>query len=160
MAQVDSLMISLTRYFLWFLFFCLIFTCICGVLAALLPAGVGGILTAVPYLVAMIWVLFKFLKQQQRAPSQAERKKLTLGFSLIFWGYNLAFLLLGIWIFSRQNPTIWQDFLLYLQQPQFLSVVVIMWLLIAIPLYLLTYWFYGKQAQRMAARMFGSQHQG
>ena len=31
----------------------------------------------------------------------------------------------------------------------------IMFLMIAIPLYLLTYWFYGKQAQRMAEKMFG-----
>ena len=150
-------MVSLSRYFLWFFLYCFVMTCICGVLAALLPAGVGGILTAVPYLVAMILVLYKFLKQQRRAPNDKERKTITLGFSLIFWGYNLAFLLLGLVIFSRQNPSIWQDFLQYLQQPQFMSVVVIMFLLIAIPLYLLTYWFYGKQAQRMAVKMFGLQ---
>ena len=58
-------------------------------------------------------------------------------------------------LWTRSNPNAWQDFLLYLQQPQFMSIVVIMFLLIAIPLYLLTYWFYGKQAQRMATRMFG-----
>jgi hypothetical protein len=29
-----------------------------------------------------------------------------------------------------------------------------MFLLLAIPLYLITYWFYGKQAQRMAQKMF------
>ncbi len=54
-----------------------------------------------------------------------------------------------------QDPEIWQNFLLYLQQPQFLSIVLIMALLIAIPLYLLTYWFYGPQARRMAQKMFG-----
>jgi hypothetical protein len=117
--------------------------------------GMGAVLTIVPYLVAMIWVLFKFLKQQKRAPTQAERKKFTLGFSLIYWGYNLLFLLLGIVIATRSNPNAWQDFLLYLQQPQFMSIVLIMFLMIAIPLYLLTYWFYGKQAQRMAEKMFG-----
>jgi len=148
-------MVSLTRYFLWFFFLCFIFTCICGVVAALMPTGMGAVLTIVPYLVAMIWVLFKFLKKEQRAPTQAERKKFTLGFSLIYWGYNLAFLILGIAIATRSNPNAWQDFLLYLQQPQFMSIVVIMFLLIAIPLYLLTYWFYGKQAQRMAEKMFG-----
>lgn len=115
----------------------------------------GAVLTIVPYLVAMILVLFNFLKKEQRAPTQAERKKFTLGFSLIYWGYNLVFLILGIAIATRSNPNAWQDFLLYLQQPQFMSIVVIMFLLIAIPLYLLTYWFYGKQAQRMAAKMFG-----
>jgi len=147
-------MVPLTRYFLWFFFLCFIFTCIC-VVAALMPTGMGAVLTIVPYLVAMIWVLFNFLKKEQRAPTQAERKKFTLGFSLIYWGYNLVFLILGIAIATRSNPNAWQDFLLYLQQPQFMSIVVIMFLLIAIPLYLLTYWFYGKQAQRMAAKMFG-----
>ena len=53
-------MISLTRYFLWFFFICFVFSCVCGVLAALLPTGMGAVLTAVPYLVAMIWVLLKF----------------------------------------------------------------------------------------------------
>ena len=146
---------SLSRYFLWFFLFCFIFTCICGILAALLPTGMGGILTIVPYLTAMILVLYKFLKQQQRAPSEQEQKKITLGFSLIFWGYNLAFLLLGIFIFSKGDPEVWQNFLLYLKNPQFMSVVLIMFLLIAIPLYILTYWFYGKQDQRMAKKMFG-----
>lgn len=67
-------MLPLSRYFIWFFVICFIFTCICGVLAALLPMGMGAVLTIVPYLVAMIWVLFKFLKQQKRAPTQAERK--------------------------------------------------------------------------------------
>ena len=149
-------MAPLKRYFLWFFFVCFILTCVCGVIAALLPMGMGAILTVIPYLVAMIRILFRFLRQNRRAPTQAERKKLTLGFSLIFWGYNLAFLLLGILLATRSNPQAWQDFLLYMQQPQFLSLVVIMVLLFAIPLYLLTYWFYGKQAQRMAAKIFDS----
>jgi hypothetical protein len=51
----------------------------------------GAVLTAVPYLVAMIWVLLKFIKQQRRAPTQAERKKFTLGFSLIFGAITLPF---------------------------------------------------------------------
>ncbi|ALD01669.1 hypothetical protein IQR32_04340 [Acinetobacter albensis] len=146
---------SLTRYFLWFFLFCFIFTCICGVLAALLPTGMGGILTIVPYLMAMILVLYKFLKQQHRAPTDQERKKITLGFTLIFWGYNVFFLLVGLLIFAKSDPDIWQNFLLYIKNPQFMSVVLIMFLLIAIPLYILTYWFYGKQAQRMADKMFG-----
>lgn len=146
---------SLTRYFLWFFFFCFIFTCICGVLAALLPAGMGGILTIVPYLAAMILVLYKFLKQQRRAPTLQEQKRISLGFSLIFWGYNLAFLLLGIVLFAKNDPEVWQNFLLYLKNVQFMSIVLIMFLLIAIPLYILTYWFYGKQAERMAKKMFG-----
>ena len=46
--------------------------------------------------------------------------------------------------------------MLYVQHPQFMSLMVIMLLLMAIPLYLITYWFYGPQAQRMAAQKFGA----
>ena len=147
---------SLKRYFLIFFLICFVLTCLCGVLAAVLPTGIGGVLTAVPYIVTMVWVLFIFLKRNQRAPTQAERKKMTLGFTLIFWGYNVAFQILGIAFFAYNDPEIWQNFLLYLKQPQFLTVVLIMVLLIAIPLYLLTYWFYGPQARRMAQKMFGA----
>lgn len=148
---------SLTRYFVIFFLICLVLSCICGVLAALLPMGVGGILTAVPYIVAMIWVLFMFLKRNQRAPTQPERKKITLGFTAIFWLYNIAFQLLGVALFAINDPMIWQNFLLYLKQPQFMSLILIMCLLLAIPLYLLTYWFYGPQAKRMANKMFGTE---
>ncbi|ENU30741.1 hypothetical protein F991_01427 [Acinetobacter sp. CIP-A165] len=148
-------MISLRLYYLWFFIICLISTLLAGVLAAILPNSIGGILTALPYLIAIIFVLFKFLKQQQRAPSTQEKKRLTLAFTLIFWGYNILGLLLGLFIFARKDPEVWQNFLLYLQQPKFLLTVLAMWLMLAIPLFLITYWFYGKQAQRMAHKMFG-----
>lgn len=147
-------MTALRRYFIWFFLICLLTTLIAGVVAAILPIGVGGIVTALPYLVAMIAVLYQFLKREKRAPTQQERKKLTLGFTLIFWGYNCAGVLLGLYLFSRNDPEIIQNFLLYLQQPQFVSLIAIMVLVLAIPLYLITYWFYGKQAQRMADKMF------
>lgn len=147
-------MTALRRYYLWFFLICFILTLIGGVIAAVLPVGMGGIVTAIPYLVAMIVVLFQFLKSEQRAPTQQERKKLTLGFTLIFWGYNFLGVLLGLVIFARQDAEIFQNFLLYLQQPQFITIALIMILLLAIPLYLITYWFYGKQAQRMADKMF------
>ncbi|MBK0064961.1 MULTISPECIES: ABZJ_00895 family protein [unclassified Acinetobacter] len=149
-------MTNLRRYYLWFFLICFMVTLLMGVIAALLPQGLGMVITAVPYLTAMIAVLFRFLKQEKRAPTQAERKKLTLGFSLIFWGYNLLGVLLGLAIFSLRDPEVFQNFLLYLQQPQFISIILIMFLVLAIPLYLITYWFYGKQAQRMATKMFGS----
>jgi len=133
-------MTKLRSYFLWFFGLCIVLTLIVGVVAALLPASVGGILTAVPYLGAMIFVLFRFLKKEHRAPTVQEKKKFTLGFTLIFWSYNLL-----------------QNFMLYLKQPQFLSIMVIMILMLAIPLYLITYWFYGKQAQRMADKMLNVQ---
>ena len=148
---------SLTRYFIWFFIICLIFTCISGVIAALLPQGMGSILTIVPYLIAMVWVLFKFLKREKRAPTQSERKKITFGFSLIYWLYNLSFLLLGILIATRSNPNAWTDMQMYVQEPKFMSMVIIMFLLIAIPLYLLTYWFYGPQAKRMADKIFSNE---
>lgn len=147
-------MISLRLYYLWFFIICLASTLIAGVLAAILPNSLGGVLTATPYLIAIIFVLFKFLKQQRRAPTAQEKKRLSIGFSLIFWGYNACGLLLGLYIFARKDPEIWQNFLLYLKQPQFLLAVLGMWLVIALPLFLITYWFYGPQAQRMATKMF------
>jgi hypothetical protein len=147
-------MISLRLYYLWFFIICLASTLIAGVLAAILPNSLGGVLTAIPYLIAIIFVLFKFLKQQRRAPTAQEKKRLSIGFSLIFWGYNACGLLLGLFIFARKDPEIWQNFLLYLKQPQFLLAVLGMWLVIALPLFLITYWFYGPQAQRMATKMF------
>ncbi|MCU4391905.1 ABZJ_00895 family protein [Acinetobacter courvalinii] len=147
-------MISLRLYYLWFFIICLVSTLIAGVLAAILPNSLGGVLTAIPYLIAIIFVLFKFLKQQRRAPNAQEKKRLSIGFSLIFWGYNACGLLLGLYIFARKDPEIWQNFLLYLKQPQFLLAVLGMWLVIALPLFLITYWFYGPQAQRMATKMF------
>ncbi|ENX42783.1 ABZJ_00895 family protein [Acinetobacter sp. NIPH 2100] len=147
-------MISLRLYYIWFFIICLASTLLAGVLAAILPNSIGGVLTAIPYLIAIIVVLFKFLKKQRRAPTAQEKKRLTIGFSLIFWGYNACGLLLGLFIFARKDPEIWQNFLLYLKQPQFLLTVLAMWFVIAVPLFLITYWFYGPQAQRMANKMF------
>ena len=146
-------MISLRLYYIWFFIICLVSTLIAGVLAAILPNSIGGVLTAVPYLIAIIFVLFRFLKQQRRAPTTQEKKCLAFGFTLIFWGYNICGLLLGLFMFSGKDPEIWQNFLLYLKQPQFLITVLGMWLVIALPLFLITYWFYGPQAQRMANKM-------
>ncbi|PKF31277.1 ABZJ_00895 family protein [Acinetobacter proteolyticus] len=147
-------MISLRLYYIWFFIICFTVTLLAGVLAAILPNSIGGVLTAVPYLIAIIVILFKFLKQQRRAPMPQERKRLSIGFSLIFWGYNACGLLFGLFIFARKDPEVWQNFLLYLKQPQFLLTVLAMWFVIAVPLFLITYWFYGPQAQRMANKMF------
>ena len=46
-------MISLRLYYLFFLL-CLISSLIAGVIAAILPNSIGGVLTAIPYLIAMI----------------------------------------------------------------------------------------------------------
>ena len=117
-------MISLRLYYIWFFIICLLATLIAGILAAILPNSVGGVLTAIPYLIAIIFVLFRFLKKQRRAPTPQEKKRLTLGFTLIFWGYNACGLLLGLFIFARKDPEIWQNFLLYLKLSQDLSLQV------------------------------------
>ena len=148
-------MVSLGKYFLWFSGLCLVLTMIAGVLAAKLPNQIAGIVTALPYLIAMIVVLFRFLKQQRRAPTPQERKKLCLGFSLIFWAYNLLGVFIGVLIFSQYDPEVWQVFMSSMQNLRFMLTSLLMLLLIAIPLYLISYWFYGKQAQRMALKMFG-----
>ena len=124
---------------------------------ALLPSQIAGVLTALPYLISMIVVLHLFLKQQKRAPSKAEQKKFSIGFSLIFWIYNFIGILIGVMVFARHDADVWQNFLMYMQSPQFLMISAMMLLMLAVPLFLITYWFYGKQAQRMAAKMFINQ---
>lgn len=146
--------VALRPYYLAFLIWCIVFTMIFGVLAAIVPQGLGGIFTAIPYLLALVVVVFRFLKREQRAPSKAEHKRLTLGLTLIFWGLNLVGMLLAVYLFSRQDHSVSANFWLYLQQPRFLATALSLWLLLAIPLYVLTYWFWGPQAKRMAAKMF------
>jgi len=124
-------MISLRLYYIWFFIICFTATLLVGVLAAILPNSIGGVLTAIPYLIAIIVILFKFLKKQRRAPTPQERKRLSIGFSLIFWGYNVCGLLFGLFIFARKDPEVWQNFLLYLKQPAFLLSILAMWFVIA-----------------------------
>lgn len=145
---------SLKPYFVYFLLWLFAFTCVFGVLAALLPSVVGGVLSAMPFLIAMMMLLFRFLKREQRAPNPVEHKRLCLGLSAIFWLFNLVGILLSMWLVSQQNHSIMSTVMLYLKQPQFVATVLIFWLLLAVPLYLINYWFYGKQAQRMAKKMF------
>ncbi|MFT4021109.1 MAG: ABZJ_00895 family protein [Acinetobacter sp.] len=146
---------SVVRSFLlWFALFSIALTLLVGAIAKLLPQGVAGALVAIPYLVAMIVVLFKFLKSQRRAPTNKEKHVLAIGFSLIFWSYSILGVFGGMWLYSRQNPQIWTYVGQMLRQPQFLISILMYVLLFAVPLYLVTLWFYGKQAQRMAHRMF------
>ena len=152
-------MIALTKYYLYFFLLCLVFTLISGVAAALLPNAIAGALTALPYMVAMICVLHIFLKQQQRAPTQSERKKFAVIFVLLFWLFNILGMLAGLWIFSLSDPGLWQDVSLYFYSWRFTLIILGMGLVISLPMFLLTYWFYGKQAQRMAEKMFEKNNQ-
>lgn len=151
-------MVSLNKYFLWFFLLCLVLTMIAGILVAILPNEIAGAFTAIPYLLAVIIVLYRFLKQQRRAPTDQERRSLTLGFTLIFWSYNVLGVFAGVWFFSRNDPEIWLSFIAYMQNIRFLSTMLIMLLLLAVPLFLITYWFYGTQAKRMAAKMFENEN--
>ena len=147
-------MIALSKYYLYFFLLCLLFTLLAGVAAALLPNAIAGALTAIPYMIAMISVLHIFLKQQRRAPSSSERNKFSVIFVLLFWLLNFIGMAVGLWVFSLEDPELWNDVALYLASPRFIALVLGMGLVISIPLFLMTYWFYGKQAQRMASKMF------
>lgn len=148
-------MFALTKYYLWFLLFCFIYTMVTGVVAALIPNEIAAALITMPYLAAMITVLYLFLKQKRRAPTAIEQRHFTIAFILIFWLFNVIGVVGSVLYFAQVEPAIWTNFLMYLTQLQFVSIVIAMVIVVSIPLVLITIWFYGKQAQRMALRMFG-----
>ncbi len=144
------------RYFLRFFLYLVLFTMVIGVVAALLPQGVGQILTAFPFLISMLLLLFRFLKQERRAPTQQERNRFSFIYVLIFFLYNYIFAVLGPLIFNLSLPNIFE---LWLQQAfdgQFQALLISRLLIFMIPFYLIVFWFYGPQAKRMAAKMFSS----
>lgn len=144
------------RYFLRFFLYLVVFTMVIGVVAALLPQGVGQILTAFPFLISMLLLLFRFLKQERRAPTQKERNRFSFIYVLIFFLYNYIFAVLGPLIFNLSLPNIFE---LWLQQAfdgQFQALLISRLLIFMIPFYLIVFWFYGPQAKRMAAKMFSS----
>lgn len=144
------------RYFLRFFLYLVVFTMVIGVVAALLPQGVGQILTAFPFLISMLLLLFRFLKQERRAPTQQERNRFSFIYVLIFFLYNYIFAVLGPLIFNLSLPNIFE---LWLQQAfdgQFQALLISRLLIFMIPFYLIVFWFYGPQAKRMAAKMFSS----
>ena len=144
------------RYFLRFFLYLVLFTMVIGVVAALLPQGVGQILTAFPFLISMLLLLFRFLKQERRAPTQQERNRFSFIYVLIFFLYNYVFAVLGPLIFNLSLPNIFE---LWLQQAfdgQFQALLISRLLIFMIPFYLIVFWFYGPQAKRMAEKMFSS----
>ncbi|MDQ8953758.1 ABZJ_00895 family protein [Acinetobacter rudis] len=149
-------MFTLSRYYLWFLFFCFVYTIVTGLIAAWIPNEIAAALVTTPYLAAMITVLHIFLKRERRAPTSSEKKYFTVVFLICFWLFNILGLLASLAYFSAQDPNVWQSFLSYLNHGQFLLMALGMVVLVSIPMVLITLWFYGKQAQRMALRLFGS----
>lgn len=146
-------MTSLRPYFFWFFILSLVITSVIGLIGLFLPIGRDGFLTAFPYLIAMIAMLFRFLKKEKRAPTSSEKHKLSFGFTIIFWSYGVIGFVIGLLWASRSNPQVWDDAFVYLQDPRFFIYVIGLFLLLAVPLYLVTLWFYGKQAQRMVNKM-------
>ncbi|MEB3754719.1 ABZJ_00895 family protein [Acinetobacter sp. MD2(2019)] len=147
-------MTSLRPYFLYFFILSLTISCVIGLLAFLLPVGKSGFLTAFPYLIAMIAVLFRFLKKEKRAPSVSEKHKLTLGFIAIFLTYSAIGCLLGLAWALNTNSEIFDDIWHYLTHPRVFFYSFGLFLLLALPLYLTTIWLYGKRAQHLVERMY------
>lgn len=125
-----------------------------GVIAALIPNELAMFMLTFPYLASMISVLYIFLKQQGRAPTVIEKRYFTIAFILLFWLFNLLSIISCIAYFALETPSIWSDYLGYLHNQQFLLLILAMVVAVSIPFVLITLWFYGKQAQRMAKRMF------
>ncbi|OAL76266.1 hypothetical protein AY606_13205 [Acinetobacter sp. SFB] len=126
-----------------------------GIVAGFLPNIVGQVLTAFPYLIAMILVLFKFIRNEQRAPTQMERNRFSLIFVLIFFLYNYVFAIFGPLIFNFSQSGIFELWLNFVSQSEFQLMLISRLLIFMIPFYLISFWFYGKQADRMAKKMFG-----
>lgn len=149
-------MAGLSKYFLRFFIYCIVFTMIVGVIAALLPRAVAQILTAFPFLIAMILVLYHFLKTEKRAPTLAERNKISLGYTAIFFFYNICFAIFGPLIFNWQTENFFNIWLSFITNKTFLLQLIAQLMMYMIPLYVITFWFYGKQSQRMADKMFSA----
>lgn len=128
-----------------------------GILAALFPTEVGQVLTAFPFLIAMILVLLRFLKNEQRAPSTIERNRFSLLYVVIFFLFNYIFAVIGPLIFNLSLPNILSIWWKAATDAQFQMSLITHLLIFMIPFYLISFWFYGPQAKRMAAKMFSSQ---
>ncbi|WP_067870282.1 ABZJ_00895 family protein [Acinetobacter sp. SFB] len=145
----------MSKYFLRFFIYLVLFTMLAGIVAGFLPNIVGQVLTAFPYLIAMILVLFKFIRNEQRAPTQMERNRFSLIFVLIFFLYNYVFAIFGPLIFNFSQSGIFELWLNFVSQSEFQLMLISRLLIFMIPFYLISFWFYGKQADRMAKKMFG-----
>ena len=147
----------MSKYFLRFFIYLVLFTMLAGILAALFPTEVGQVLTAFPFLIAMILVLLRFLKNEQRAPSTIERNRFSLLYVVIFFLFNYIFAVIGPLIFNLSLPNILSIWWKAATDAQFQMSLITHLLIFMIPFYLISFWFYGPQAKRMAAKMFSSQ---
>lgn len=144
------------KYLLRFFIYLVLFTMLVGVIAALLPQGMGQVLTAFPFLISMLLLLFRFLKRERRAPSAVERNRFSLIYVLIFFLYNYSFAVLGPLIFNLSTPNVFELWLKQAFNLDFQLLLITRLLIFMIPFYLIVFWFYGTQAKRMAVKMFSS----
>ncbi|ANF81221.1 hypothetical protein A3K93_02755 [Acinetobacter sp. NCu2D-2] len=145
---------NMIKYFIRFFIYLVLLTMLAGILAGLLPNVVGELLTAFPYLLAMIWVLFFFLKKEQRAPTVQERNRFSLLLVVIFFLYNYIFAVFGPLLFNLNVPNVIELWRQQALNPDFQFLLLSKLLLFMIPFYIITFWFYGPQAKRMANKMF------
>lgn len=146
--------LSLIKYYAWFILFCFCFTCLSTVLKAFFPNPIAFVLMIFPYLISMVLVLYLFLKQQQRAPTRQEMFKFAAILNLLFWLFNFLGFLVSILLVLINQPHLWQSMSSVEFNPQFILLILLFIAIIAVPFYVLTLWFYGPQAQRMAKHMF------
>lgn len=145
------------QYFIRFFIYLVLFTMMAGIIAAMTPVTIGQLMTAFPFLIASILVLFNFLKRERRAPSSVERNRFSLIYIFIFFLFNYIFAVIGPLIFNLNLANIWALWWKAATDPQFQFSLISQLLIFMIPFYLITFWFYGPQAKRMAAKMFPPQ---
>jgi lysylphosphatidylglycerol synthetase-like protein (DUF2156 family) len=149
----------MSKYFLRFFIYLVAFTMLAGILAALLPQGIGQVLTAFPFLMSSVLLLFHFLKRERRAPSNSERNRFSLIYVLIFFLYNYVFAVVGPLIFNLNIPNVLNVWFEQAFDLEFQLMLISRLLIFMIPFYIVVFWFYGPQAKRMAAKMFSSEKQ-
>ena len=149
----------MSKYFLRFFIYLVAFTMLAGILAALLPQGIGQVLTAFPFLMSSVLLLFHFLKRERRAPSNSERNRFSLIYVLIFFLYNYVFAVVGPLIFNLNIPNVLNVWFEQAFDLEFQLMLISRLLIFMIPFYIVVFWFYGPQAKRMTAKMFSSEKQ-
>ena len=92
-----------------------------------------------------------------KALSTIERNRFSLLYVVIFFLFNYIFAVIGSLIFNLSLPNILSIWWKAATDAQFQMSLITHLLIFMIPFYLISFWFYGPQAKRMAAKMFSSQ---
>src|SRR5690606_10579547 len=103
----------MSKYFLRFFIYLVLFTMLAGIVAVFLLNIVVLFVSVFPYLIAMILVFFKFIRNEQCVSTQMECNRFCFIFVFIFFLYNYIFAIFGPLIFNFSQPCIfelWQIF--------------------------------------------------